>query len=513
MKKIFLSLIFLLFCFLLFAQNQKMNSTLWNNLFESDPRQMYESWKRLSQDERWFCLLSEPLIEMNSLSVATVNPERFIAKKSKSVSQTILENSWKIFSKDDVIQTAESFFAKKSGHGVIYEEIKAVLNKSPELSVEQLAIMDCMDSRAISTLYFVSEIKDVLGEYGMLAWDYGRVLSILRWSIAAGWLQEAEALNIAKPFIEVLINAYDSWEDYAVHYALGRVFFAFTEDCDCQYYLNEVMDCITKYDIVVAENEKIFTYHDTKFPGKKQNGNRILKYSDAVYKPSKDAASWNWFSKIEKNDKYEFNSSDNAAMNSFLKKNAKIPIVAGFMASLQTKKESEKLLKSLSAYNGKKATEADIKKIKKLYKNSYKKVQKFFDEATSAFDNVVNTNDTYFKFYIGYAFVSYMADDIQKMEFSMSKLDEGKCRDVLDYLCINCIYFTEKAKECVAVKNYVSGIEYATKAASYLIKGKQFRYWGIISPEFMKGYDNTLTEIHDECNRNLKLIDKYQHSA
>lgn len=60
------------------------------NLFAADinkSQKMLSEWNSLSEYEKWFCLLSEPLTEQNSLNVTTVNP------KDEKTSKDLLENS------------------------------------------------------------------------------------------------------------------------------------------------------------------------------------------------------------------------------------------------------------------------------------------------------------------------------------------------------------------------------------------------------------------------------------
>lgn len=155
-----------------------------------------------------------------------------------------------------------------------------------------------------------------------LALDLGRLLSVLRFGVAAGWLTESEAVVAAKPMMTRLLNAYASWEDYASHYAFGRVFYAISDGKDYDKYLKDVLQCIKKYDIEVSEDKQknIFTYHNIKFPGEKRNNSKILKYDDVVYTPSRKTDPWILVVKAENNIK-GISLKENVALNSFLKQN------------------------------------------------------------------------------------------------------------------------------------------------------------------------------------------------
>ncbi|MBO4728242.1 MAG: DUF1266 domain-containing protein [Spirochaetaceae bacterium] len=457
-------------------------------LFADASMQMLKSWNSLSEYEKWFCLLSEPLMEQNSLSIATVNPENYIPAGKQSVSQQILENSWELYSRGDVLILLEDYRLRKLGHSVTYNKLKERLNqsaqKSVQAAVEEIAIKDCMEAYLIVRSYFVAETQDILGEYGLLAWDYGRVLSILRWSIAAGWIPESEALELAKPFIDDLINAYDSWEDYAVHYAFGRVFYAISGGNDYNAYLNDVLGYIKKYDIAVSEKDKdkIFSYRGTKFPGKNRNDNRILTYKDAVYKPSKETVSWISVVKAENNN--GLTKAETSSLTSFLKKKKNIPAAASNMAVLQV--SGEKVL--------------------------YKTASKAFEEAALAFENVENTSDLYFSFYIRYAFIAYHLNDLKKMEYAISKFN-NKTFETADLQYVYCLYYTEKAKSAGYNKKYEEAVEYAKSALFCLKQGHSLRFMGLFNRDVIKNSEENLNNMIDKYRYELRQAEQQNRSA
>ncbi len=473
MKKLGLVLIFICFGIALFADASS---------------QMLEAWNNLSEDEKWFCLLSEPLMEQNSLSITSVNPEKYIPIGKKSVSQQILENSWELYSRGDVLILIEDYRLRKLGHSVTYDKLKERLNqttqKSVQAAVEEIAIKDCMEFYLIVRSYFVAEMQNLLGEYGLLAWDYGRVLSILRWSIATGWFTEAEALELAKPFIDELINVYDSWEDYAVHYAFGRIFYAISDGKDYNAYLKEVLDCIKKYDIAVSEKDKgrVFSYHGTKFPGKKRNNNPILTYKDAVYKPSKEAA--NWILTMKEINNKGSTATDAAKFAFFIPKKKNIPAAAYLMAIVYTNDD----------------------------KIPMKKIAKAFEDAVPAFENVENPSDLYFMFYIKYAIVAYLCNDIKKMDFAIPKFNKGTF-EAADLQYVYCIYYTEKAKSAGYNKKYEEAVEYAKSALFCLKQGHSLRFLGLFNKEIIKNSEENLNNMIDNYRYELRQIEQQHRSA
>lgn len=56
----------------------------------------------------------------------------------------------------------------------------------------------------------------------VLAWDYGRAANMARWGLASRYADLAEAERTVLRVSELARAAYDSWEDFAAGYVLGR---------------------------------------------------------------------------------------------------------------------------------------------------------------------------------------------------------------------------------------------------------------------------------------------------
>ena len=162
------------------------------SLFAASSSKILKEWNKLSEDEKWLCLLTEPFLGAKNMSLTTVNPE---PKNKGKKSRDFLENGWNLHCKQDVLNLVDRY--KKGTWGENRNLIKAELlyGKYPDSSIEEIAIIECLDVRQIIDLYFYAETKDVIGFYGLYALDAVRILAVLRWSVAAGWLTEKEAVN------------------------------------------------------------------------------------------------------------------------------------------------------------------------------------------------------------------------------------------------------------------------------------------------------------------------------
>ena len=159
MKKIALVLMLICFGFSLFAEDSNEFSMFPNLNFSIDTddtnefrmfpdldcpvvsdasNELLKSWNKLSDDEKWFCALSEPFIKEHSLSVATLNPEENVSDNSKSAS--ILKAVWNLHSKDDVLDFVEKYRLNHLGENVAINEAKARLSRNSKLSINEIAV-------------------------------------------------------------------------------------------------------------------------------------------------------------------------------------------------------------------------------------------------------------------------------------------------------------------------------------------------------------------------------------
>ena len=96
------------------------------------------------------------------------------------------------------------------------------------------------------------------------------------------------------PLMKELLNAYDSWEDFVTHFALGGYYYNMRYDYDLPAYQKELAVARKKYDESAksGKKSKTNTSHDIKFPAKNRNDSPILTYDDMFYTPSEDAQKW-----------------------------------------------------------------------------------------------------------------------------------------------------------------------------------------------------------------------------
>lgn len=70
-------------------------------------------------------------------------------------------------------------------------------------------------------LAFAETHRWEIEKYGLRAWDYGRMISVARWSYSGGLLPEAEAWGWLHRAARLIQESYPSWEEYGRGWQIG----------------------------------------------------------------------------------------------------------------------------------------------------------------------------------------------------------------------------------------------------------------------------------------------------
>ncbi len=82
----------------------------------------------------------------------------------------------------------------------------------------------CDNTVMASQYQLLSTLSSKIGNHSLLAWDYGRLISVARWSYTLGWISEQEAWEYIMPATQALQKEYSSWKEYGEQYLLGRAY-------------------------------------------------------------------------------------------------------------------------------------------------------------------------------------------------------------------------------------------------------------------------------------------------
>ena len=223
MKKIFTLLALLFFATNIFAQSDPDAGQ--KEYFEKNYR---TTWDKLSELEQYAIAFSSNLFQLNKYYHLDFSAKS-LSKKEKNNLVELLKEQWGITDYDSLIETFDNLI--KDGHSGAYKHFSELLDKYKGMSVLDIALEESLSVTDISRLYFVRDSRVFLGSHDIEAWDLGRAITLMRWSIALGYISEEEALSRCAPVVETIKKDYVGWYDYICHYVQGRGFYG-VYDCD-----------------------------------------------------------------------------------------------------------------------------------------------------------------------------------------------------------------------------------------------------------------------------------------
>ena len=95
------------------------------SLFAASSNKALDEWNKLSEDEKWLCLLTEPFLYAKGVSMISVNPE---PENAGEKSRNILERDWKLHSKKDIIAIVERYKNGQWGDEPVFQDVKKLYN-------------------------------------------------------------------------------------------------------------------------------------------------------------------------------------------------------------------------------------------------------------------------------------------------------------------------------------------------------------------------------------------------
>ena len=170
----------------------------------------------------------------------------------------ILAASWEIKNRDELLSTLDRL--DEGGHSQSFRDALDTLNQIPDTA----DILDYLnknerDPGRAGRILFTMIIKDIPGmkERTLRAWDWGRSVSLCRWGYNAGFLTEEETWEKILSNREKILSYYNSWEDYATGYALGRMFWS-SYDSDYDEYQNRANEVFRSYSQLIHREDSIW---------------------------------------------------------------------------------------------------------------------------------------------------------------------------------------------------------------------------------------------------------------
>jgi hypothetical protein len=131
---------------------------------------------------------------------------------------------WGVRSRAELLETLR--WLDEDGHRRAFNDLARAL---PQASAAQLDAIQkrCSEDPTFSNrVDIVRKYQKELGTKSILAWDYGRYVSLCGWGYVVGFLTADEAWRKIMPVASFLQDTFDSWDDLGRSYVIGREFWS-----------------------------------------------------------------------------------------------------------------------------------------------------------------------------------------------------------------------------------------------------------------------------------------------
>ena len=143
----------------------------------------------------------------------------------------LVQAGWDISDRDSALQTI--YWLRDEGHRHQFNNMRryilAITNDDEAVfKLQRRAISKELLVESPSAQLFLTDFvwkhRNDLAEKSLSAWDYSRLINVVRWSYALGYLSEDEAWENITLAARELQKHHTSWDDFADSYLLGRTF-------------------------------------------------------------------------------------------------------------------------------------------------------------------------------------------------------------------------------------------------------------------------------------------------
>lgn len=163
-------------------------------------------------------IMSSNRSDLDTLEVETLN------NSNRENWLNILSRDWGIDNREDLLATISDM--EYSGHNDSFLSIRKLIIQLDGLSVEDIIKIEPLTLKKQNYYSFVLKNLELYKDINLIAWDLGRMTSLIRWGYQVGFLSENESWNMMLYFGNKIQKYYDSWEQYGEAYMLGRIFWA-----------------------------------------------------------------------------------------------------------------------------------------------------------------------------------------------------------------------------------------------------------------------------------------------
>lgn len=173
----------------------------------------------LSEAQLWMLSIDAVLAEQNNSNHDTLYGYEK-TKEAVDSMKHVLKRDWGIASKSKLLSTLNWLLT--DGHGVDFIKDRNFISTLSEAA--QNAYIENLEKNSSDYVQhkLVKNYDKCLSQAGVLAWDYGRYVSLCRWAAAIDLISTEEAWEFMLKAAKLAQKSYSSWREYGLAYIAGR---------------------------------------------------------------------------------------------------------------------------------------------------------------------------------------------------------------------------------------------------------------------------------------------------
>lgn len=193
------------------TQNEK-NKTIMVNSTQAKEKHSYTR-----QQLEWALATNAILTKMNNGNYNLIGMEEPNDYNIEKTKRSLVE-SWGINNREDALRKIK--WLKESGHRKHYNYKVFFVSRASEEKYNSL--LNKLDKKEAKELKFVKEHYKKIGDKGLIAWDYCRLVHIVGCCYKIGYLEYDEVVKEIMEAARIIQNSFSSWEEMSENYAWGR---------------------------------------------------------------------------------------------------------------------------------------------------------------------------------------------------------------------------------------------------------------------------------------------------
>jgi hypothetical protein len=186
----------------------------------------------LNEAQRWAVALSGIMTELHQASHDTLNFREMNAI-NKNEYLEILRRDWGVTNREELLETIS--VTELNGNAASLNFIKKIIVENKDYSFITVFNKFQLTARQYNYLKFVVSNWGHYYNRSILAWDWGRIISLCRWGYEVGFISEEEAWEKIMYYARKSQSLYSSWTEYGLDYYMGRIFWASGSGSEMDY--------------------------------------------------------------------------------------------------------------------------------------------------------------------------------------------------------------------------------------------------------------------------------------